>query len=388
MRNNIWHIIKKECDRFFRDKRLVLSTLFLPAVLIYSLYSLMGAGVFSMNTVADDYRVRCYVQNMPDSFAPVFDALEFDVAEVRDIEAAKTQIAEKSADLLVMFPAAFDMSIAQPGQTGAVPNIMVYYNSAEKASETAYALFLAAADTFEASLVNIMDINRDVAQPDLATEHDLISSVLSATLPMLIVMMLFSGCISVATDSIAGEKERGTIATLLATPVSRSHIAIGKIASLSLIALLSGMSSFTGIMLSLPKMLINADSDLNMNIYGAAEYAGIFCVIISTVLLIVGLISVISAYAKSAKQASAICSPFMIISSMLSIIQMFSIDFSWIGWRCIPLLNSCLSLADIFAFEYSAAEIAVTGICNIAYMLVLVAVLSKMFNSEKIMFNK
>lgn len=388
MRNNIWNIIKKECDRLFKDKRLVVSTIFLPALLIYSLYSLTAAGALSMTTVADDYLTHCYVQNMPDSFVAVFDALEFEVTEAKDMEAAKAQIADKKADLLVVFPADFDVALSQPGQSAAVPNIMVYYNSTEQASKAAYTQFLAAAEQFETNLVNILDINRDVMQPDLATEHDLISTLLSTTLPMLIVMMLFSGCSSVTMDAIVGEKERGTIATLLVTPVSRSHIAIGKIASLSLFALLSGMSSFMGIMLSLPKVLMSEEPGLNMNIYGLAEYAGIFCVIISTVLLIVGLISVISAYAKNVKQASAICTPIMMISSMLSVIQMFPVDFSWIGWKCIPLLNTCLTLTNIFAFEYSAADIAVTCLCNVAYMLVLVGVLSKMFNSEKIMFNK
>jgi sodium transport system permease protein len=72
---------------------------------------------------------------------------------------------------------------------------------------------------------------------------------------MLIIMFLFSGAMSIGPDSIAGEKERGTIATLLVTPVKRSEIAIGKVMSLSIISLFSATSSFIGIMLSLPKLL-------------------------------------------------------------------------------------------------------------------------------------
>lgn len=71
--------------------------------------------------------------------------------------------------------------------------------------------------------------------------------IFSSMLPMLLMIFLFTGCMSVAPESIAGEKERGTIATLLVTPVKRSHIAIGKIIALSIIALLSGISSTLGI---------------------------------------------------------------------------------------------------------------------------------------------
>ena len=66
--------------------------------------------------------------------------------------------------------------------------------------------------------------------------------VFSSLLPMLLMMFLYSGCASVAPESIAGEKERGTIATMLITPTKRSDIAIGKILALAIIALLSGTS--------------------------------------------------------------------------------------------------------------------------------------------------
>ena len=65
-------------------------------------------------------------------------------------------------------------------------------------------------------------------------------------MPLLILVFLFSGCMAIAPESIAGEKERGTIATILVTPIRRSELALGKIFSLSIIALLSGLSSTVG----------------------------------------------------------------------------------------------------------------------------------------------
>ena len=90
-------------------------------------------------------------------------------------------------------------------------------------------------DTYESALANKFDVNPGEEVYDMATEEDLSAQVFSMMVPMLLMIFLFSGCMAVAPESIAGEKERGTIATLLVTPVKRSHLAVGKIISLSVI---------------------------------------------------------------------------------------------------------------------------------------------------------
>ena len=109
-------------------------------------------------------------------------------------------------------------------------------------------------------------------------------------------IFLFSGCMGVAPESIAGEKERGTIATLLVTPMNRGQLAIGKVISLGVIALLSGLSSFIGTFASLPSLMGGADTGMDASIYGVTDFVMLFGVILSTVLLIVGLICVISTF--------------------------------------------------------------------------------------------
>lgn len=388
MRNNILNIIKKEFDRFFKDKRMVFTAIIMPAVLIYALYSIMGAGISSSETVDDDYVSKCYVQNMPESFSPIFEAIEFKVTDITDTKKAKSEVEEKNMDLFVVFPTDFDTKIMQMDPVAEVPNVEVYYNSTSKESAATYSVFMAATEQFESSLANVFDINKGIENSDLATESDKTSSLVASILPMMLVMLLFTGCIAVAPESIAGEKERGTIATLLVTPVSRTDIAIGKIISLSLFALLAGVSSFVGVMLALPKMFGSELEEFSMNMYGVSEYVCLLCIIVSTVLLIVSIISVVSAYSKSVKEATSMTSPLMMISTLTGIIPMFSVDFSNIGWRFIPIFNSVLSLNDIFLLEYSSTNVAVTCISNIVYMFIFVVVLSRMFNSEAIMFKK
>ena len=206
-------------------------------------------------------------------------------------------------------------------------------------------------------------------------------------MPMLLVMLLFSGCMAVAPESIAGEKERGTIATLLITPTKRSHIAIGKIFALSLMALISGASSTIGIVLSLPK-LMGGTMELDGSVYGVTDYAMVALVILSTVLLLITLISIISAYAKTIKEASTYVTPLMILSMLIGLSGMMGGAVTNPLLYLIPIFNSVQSMIGIFSFEGDLVNVLITVGANIAVTVVGVFVLTRMFNSEKIMFNK
>ena len=74
-------------------------------------------------------------------------------------------------------------------------------------------------------MANKFDINAGEEAYDCATKEDVVGQIFSMMLPMLMMIFLFSGCMAVAPESIAGEKERGTNATLLVTPMKRSSLA-------------------------------------------------------------------------------------------------------------------------------------------------------------------
>ena len=208
-------------------------------------------------------------------------------------------------------------------------------------------------------------------------------------LPMLMMIFLFSGCMAVAPESIAGEKERGTIATLLVTPMKRSSLALGKIISLSAIALLSGVSSFLGTMLSLPNLMGMGAEGMDASVYGMKDYAMLLGLILTTVLLLVAVISVISAYAKSVKAAGTAISPLMIVVMGISLIPMFSGEQeSSMFSSLIPLFNSVESMHAIFSFSYNAVQVALTMVSNLVYAGIITFVLTRMFNDEKVMFSK
>ncbi len=213
--------------------------------------------------------------------------------------------------------------------------------------------------------------------------------IFSSMLPMLLMIFLFTGCMSVAPESIAGEKERGTIATLLVTPVKRSHIAIGKIIALSIIALLSGISSTLGTVLSMPALMGAASDTMNIGIYTVSDFLLLAVVILSTVLFLVAVISVISAYARTIKEAQSYVTPLMIIATLIGITAMFGggAPQDWF-YYFIPLYNSVQCMSAIFSFTCVPVNVLITVISNLIYSVVFVFVLTRMFNSEHVIFGR
>lgn len=388
--------MKKEFTRFFTDKRMVLTTIFLPGIMIYLLYTFMGSGLSGQLEQSEDFKPVVYVENLPESVKTVVS--QGDLMELKEVSNEKDEkdVKEKISDgdenynLLAVFPENFDAQIAAyDSKSGEeAPNVELYYNSTETDSSTAYNLMTSVLDQIESAMANKFDINAGNGEYDLASEEDMTAQMFSMMIPMLMIMFLFSGCMAVAPESIAGEKERGTIATLLVTPMKRSHLALGKILSLSVIAILSGCSSFLGTMLSLPNLMGGA-GDISANVYGVKDYVMLFFIIISTVMVIVSVIAIVSAFAKSVKEATGWVTPIMLISMLIGITSMIdSLCKTEPVWYLIPLYNSVQSMNGVFSLNMNVTNIIVTVIANFCYAGIGVFVLTKMFNSEKVMFSK
>lgn len=391
MKSDLLTIIKKELTRFFGDKRM-LAAVIMPGVLIYVMYTFMGSGMSEVYTTDENYICDISVVNMPESMAFLENAegLEISVIEESDLKMVKDAIKEDASDLLVVFPEDFDTAIMNYDvmtAADAAPNVEIYYNSASVESSQAYSMMTDMLDQFEQAMANKFDVCRGEAEYDLATDEDMSAMFISMLMPMLILMMLFSGCMSVSAESIAGEKERGTIATLLVTPMKRSDLALGKMISLSFIGLMSGVSSFVGIMLSLPNLMSGSGMDEMKITYTMSDYVVLFLVIISTTLIIVGAISIISTFAKSVKEAGSMCTPLMLAVTLTGVTNMMSngMPEEWF-WYLIPIYNTVQCMNGVFSMDYQLLPVVITVAANMIYAGVFVVVLTKMFNSERIMY--
>ena len=397
---NILAIMKKELRRFFGDKRMI-ATLILPGLLIYVIYSLMG-GALSENLAGGgedtEYRVLTHGSSELISTVTLNSGMNItyyrcpNCTEEHDLAAISKSINEEGFHAYLVIPEDFDQRIAayDPATGLPAPEVKIYYNSSDADSATAYSTLLALLGALESSMANRFDVN---ISPDavfnVATEEDLTGMLFSMLMPLLLIILMFSSCMAMTAESIAGEKERGTIATLLITPIKRSELALGKIAALSVMSLLGGLCSFVGVLLALPKLMGGEAMDaVDTSVYTMGDYAMILCVILSTILVFVSLIAVLSALANSVKEASTLVSPLMLVVTVIGISGMFGSPDKSLGLFLIPIYNSVQCISGVFSMSYEPIQIILTVVANLLTAGVFAVVLTRMFNSERVMFKK
>jgi sodium transport system permease protein len=384
--------MRKEFARFFGDRRMIISMI-LPAVLIYVIYSFMGTALQSMFSPDEGYTPVAYAVYMPDSIAGLMQMIGIDVEKTAagDVAGIKEMITNKERDFCIVFPQGFDELVAAydpqaSANPGPAPNIEVYYNSTVPNSSDIYMRVLGVLDVYESALANKFDVNRDITDSDRASQEDVSASVISSIMPMLLMIFLYTGCMGLALESITGEKERGTIATLLVTPLKRSELAIGKVLSLAVLSFLSGLVMAVATISSIPKLMGGASEEISANIYGAVDYAYLTIIILSTLLLLVTLVSIISAFSKTVKEASTSVIPLMVVVMLAGVSGMFGGAQKDALYYLIPLYSSAQSMSGIFARDYSGMNIVISCLSNLVFACLGGFVLTKMFNSEKIMF--
>lgn len=389
MKNGMFTIFRKELARFFGDKRTALAAILLPGVLIFAVYTFMGSALANQFSVDEDFTPSMQAVNLPGSISTLAGQGGLTLKATQDPDGAKALIEGQELDLLAVFPEDFDAQVAayDPSSGASAPAVELYYNSASVDSATAYEMMSTLLGGYESSLANKFDVNSGAGSYDLATEADTAGTLMSSMMPMLLMIFLFSGCTSTAPESIAGEKERGTIATLLITPLKRSDLALGKICALSIIALLSGISSTIGTLLSMPT-LMQMEGDLGAA-YSPVHYLALCLVILSTVLFLVACISLISAFAKTIKEAQTYVTPLMILAMVVGVTAMFGGGANTHLWAYfIPFYSSVQAMVGIFALELNWTYLLITVVSNLAYTAIGVWGLTRMFNSEKIMFQR
>lgn len=374
---NVLTIIKKEFNRFFRDRRMVITVL-LPGILIYVLYSIMGTAMGDLGKVDEDFKPAVCVINMPENLSEPLGAA---ITLIEGTAEDKTLVEEGSLDALVVFPENFSAELS----AGNTPEVKVYYNSAKDNSVYAYSVVNGLLGAINKTAFTV---NSSQEKFDLANERDMTAKITSMLVPMLMFALLSAACMAVAPESIAGEKERGTMATMLITPVKRVELALGKIISLTCFAMLSGISSFLGVMFSLPKLMGGLITAETAAFYSVGDWFMVFAVIISVVLVIISAFAVLSAYAKSVKEAGSIITPLMMVIILLGMVSMFFSSVPPLGLYAVPLLGSGLAMSSIMSFTITPAAVILSVVSNLVTAALLVVLLGFMFKSEKIMFKK
>ena len=389
MKGNVFAIMRKELARFFSNKVSAIVTILLPGLLIFAMWTVMGDVMKSSFMPDEDARPVVAVVNEPESVADLAEQAGIDVVREDALpDAGRMRQLIEQGDVLAfaVFPEGFDAAVAayDPASGEAAPQVSIYYSSADVDSASAHAAFSSLLDAYESSLANKFDVNAGEGAYDVAEDRDIAGSIVVSLVPMLLLIFIFTSCMSLAAESVAGEKERGTMATLLATPIKRRDIALGKIIAISIIGLLIAASSVVGIFAGLPGIM---QGSVDVNVYGPADYALLALVVLATTLLTVMLITVVSTLAKTTKEATMYLTPLMIVVMLVGVLGMFGGGAQTEPqFYLIPLYNSVQCMIGIFTFDFQPLNVAVCVLGNLVYTGVGVLVLQRMFNSERLMF--
>ena len=391
---NILTIMKKELKRFFGDRRMLLS-LILPGLIVFVLYTIMGQFIGSIGQGDANHDYNVYIVNNSND-KNINDLHEVDkykitINEVDEdqIDAIKEDIKAKTKDLLIVFEKDFDAK----KNNGTSPTVDLYYNSTNDNSQEIYTYYLTG---LSEKAINDIKYNYLInggvgagSTNNLATKEDVSSQVITMIVPYILIIFLFTGCMGIATESIAGEKERGTIATLLVTPTKRRDIALGKVLALSITSVFSSIVTFIAVIASVPNMMGGvSESGITLSMYGVKEILLILLFIVLAVLLFTSILTVLSTLAKSIKEATQYAMPIMVITMMIGVLSMSGNIPTNPALYLVPVYNIAMGLTSVFAGKIDALNIILATVSNVAYIAGAVFALTKLFNNEKIMFSK
>lgn len=384
---------------------MVFSLFILPIILIAGIYGMMFFLVDKQKSSINEHVSEVFVQNMPDNFSELMSKhTECNINVIPAGESADTykdKLLDGTYDLVVVFPENFYENFKNADATSTLPDIKTFYNPSEDNSGEARTRFTETyLEEYKQLLLNerfgslnyAMVFSVDADNPDMIVQDDgkATGKILGTIIPYLITILIFGGAMGLGVDTIAGEKERGTIANLLISPIKRVDIIMGKIAALAIVSVLSAgvyVISFIGsaVVLSKKSGMGEMFNRLSLN-FTSLQIVQFVVLLLGLVLLYVGIIGFVSLMAKNIKEAQSFIMPVYIIVMFAGMITMYSGDVTS-GSYMIPVYNTSAAFKGIFERTITMNQYLTSTIITYAFAGVMVCLMAKAMNSEKIMLN-
>lgn len=402
--NGMNQIFKKEMARVFKDKKMVFSVFFLPVLIMVLIMSIVNGMVDNMMKDIEKHNPIVYVQNEPQSFQEFLKMgkFKYEIKEIqgeKDRSKAEKEILEGEADLIIEFPENLDEQLAVYKEGDKIPQIKTYYNPSEDFSSAAYEeISVGVLENYRQTLLsmrvgnleNIMvfTVNSDNEDMVIQDDEKAGGKVLGMMLPYFITILLFAGALGIGGDMIAGEKERGTMASLLVSPVKRSSIALGKVTALMAISGLSSLVYVAVMAICAPMMMDSMTGgggnglDLHLN---PQQLLLMGVLLIAIAFFYSSIIALLSVFAKSTKEANSYVMPVYMVVIIVGLLTMFQSGTPETVKYWIPIYNNALVLQGILTQEISTGAYLITMVENLLLGALFTGGIVQAFKSEKIM---
>jgi sodium transport system permease protein len=398
---NIWIVYLKELTEALRDRRTLITTFLVPLLLIPVLgagFTAVMAGVISK---AKKEKPKVMIVGGTDSPGVVTALRKYPkIKVVSTMPDWKNQIVEKEIRAAVEIPEGFEDDLAK-GQGGTI-KIDIY--GGEIKSELAAGNLENYLKEYRDSIaINRLEANHlppallkpfQVKRESIASPEKEAGAVLGGIIAYVLILMCLNGAMSPAIDLTAGEKERGTMETILSSPVSRTHLVLGKFllvltASLMTAMLLMVSIGVSSAVLQKSRVLNQLAEEGEPAPHFALGPKAIVSVVIMAVPLAVlfsaGLIT-IALFAKSNKEAQSYIAPLMFLVLIPAVAAMLpGVDLTP-KLAIVPLLNVSLLCKELVTGEYHWNYIVLIFASTCVYAAGALYLAVKMFQRESVLF--
>jgi sodium transport system permease protein len=226
---------------------------------------------------------------------------------------------------------------------------------------------------------------------NIATSESVGRLILSRLLPYFMVLAILTGAMGLGAEITAGEKERGTIATLLVSQLSRTEIVLGKFLTilaasltssiLSAVGLLLGVYFFGGNLTTGTSQQMQASFSLSLGAFG-----WIIAILIPLAIILSALVVIVGSYARSQKEASMYLMPIYMVIVLIGLVSMTG-STTFIGTRfLIPIANALYALQEIIIGNLEFSHILYTLAANLVCGALLIAASVQAFKREAVLF--
>lgn len=385
--NTIITVFKKEVLDTLRDRRTLLTAIVMPAllmpVLLYGMTKLMS----SVMEKEENKKLKIGLLDSPSDFASKLDTAKFEIISDVTLETGRDQILADSLDAMIGFDSKYASKISEM-QSG---KVNMWYKSTNIMVKSRLTDIM---DEYESEILDnrILDLNltKDAIDPinliryDIAPKNEQVGQMVGGFLPYIFIIFCFMGCMYPALDVITGEKERGTIETLLTVPASKFNILLGKVFTIALVGLSAALMTIFGLIIAV-KFLPDLPEDIleaMTNIVGIKFVLMLFAMLIPLAIFFAGVISAMVVRAKSFKEAQSIVTPMsflVIIPAVIALLPGIKLDWTTVF---VPILNVALATKEIVAGTIEPIHYIITVASLIALALAAVAISYRQFSKE------
>ena len=378
--SNLGNILKKELREMFRDKKSLAMMLIIPILIPALVIGMSALFESEVNKPITDYNKIGFNYELGD--------MEKDIAENLDIEVIsgtteelENKYSDGSIDLYITKDGSTYTINGEDNETSTYATSLMdtYFATYKEALQTNY---LASNNINPTDVTNIITVNKEITE----TENFYGNYIVNYGF-LFIIMAITISATYPATDTTAGEKERGTLETLLTFPIKSKDIIVGKFLSVSLSSIITGVISLILMLVSLAYANSSFEiyKDTNLMLSPSSLIFAIV-VIIAYSLLISGLCIAIASKSKTFKEAQSALTPLTFISFFPGMIAFMAGISSSPLLSLVPFLNFTLLFQDIVVGNINIVNILLMSLSTVVIIVLVLIVIIKQYKSEKVLF--